>query len=271
MSNLLVPEDQVIWKKVRYLKINEEGPEENHPWEFELILPEPLASWDTFSVWEKERTRSMRDNLKQGDVLFDIGSEHGWLSCVYAQFVGAQNMVLFEPTPEFWPNIKATWEHNGLATPKANVWALVGSENGTQPSIAINDWPEQAKTGRLIPKLAYRYIHDESHVAETPMITIDTFVEQTGIVPDAISADTEGAEILIIRGAEKTLREHHPIVWLSVHPDLALRDGYGDVQNIYDFMGSLGYTSTYLATDHEVHEVFTHSEGRQLRPSEAQA
>jgi FkbM family methyltransferase len=262
-----VPASEVTWRLVRYLKIHEDGPEDQHPWEFELVLPEPLASWDVFAIWEVERTRSMRDNLKRGDVLFDIGAEHGWLSAVYARFTGAENLVLFEPTPEFWPNIMSTFEHNGLPTPKACVWALVGSENGTLPSIALNDWPEEAKTGRLIPKLAYRYIHNEDDLAEVPMITIDTFVKQTGIVPDALSADTEGAEILIIRGAEQTLRQHHPIVWLSIHPDLALRDGYGDVQNVHDFMAGLGYMGTYLATDHEEHWVFTHPDGRQLRLS----
>lgn len=258
-----VPLENVEWKRVRYLKIHEDGPEDAHPWEFELILPRPLADWDVFAVWERERTRSMKTNLTKGDVLFDVGAEHGWLSAVYAEFVGAENLVLFEPTPEFWPNIKATFEKNDLATPRANVWALVGDttvipsghEGEYIKSIAVNDWPDAANTGKLIPKLSYRYLHE--HADSTPTIAIDAFVEMTGIIPTALTMDTEGAEILVLKGAERTLREHRPLVWASLHPDLAPENGYGDIQNVHDFMKSLGYQGELLAIDHEEHWLFS--------------
>lgn len=267
MDNILTPLDRVEWKKVKYLKINEEGPAEQHPYEFELILPEPLASWDVFDYWEKERTRSMRDNLKQGDVLFDIGAEHGWLSAIYAQFVGAENLVLIEPTPEFWPNIKATFEKNGLVVPRVNLWALIGDTLSSPDSVLADDakaigihaWPRVANTGKLISKLAYRYLHDPNHVEQTPVITIDSFVEVTGVVPNALTMDTEGAEILILRGAEQTLRKHHPLVWASIHPDLALRDGYGYVRNVHELMERLGYVGELLAIDHEEHWLFRYA------------
>lgn len=264
MIGTFIPKDQVEFKNVKYLKIHDEGPVDQHPYKFNLMLPEPLASWDVFDYWEKERTRSIKSNLKKGDVLFDIGAEHGWLSVIYAQFVGGENMVLFEPTPEFWPNIKATWEANHLAIPRANMWALVGSESAAPPSLAgntvkslgVKEWPDAANTGQLISKLAYRYLHDPGHVDQTPTISIDDFVDITGIVPGALTMDTEGAEILVLKGAEKTLREHKPLVWASLHPDLAIRDGYGDIQNVHDFMASLRYLSKHLATDHEEHWLY---------------
>ena len=57
-------------------------------------------------------------------------------------------------------------------------------------------------------------------------IELDKYVTETGIVPDAITCDTEGSELLIFKGAEKTLKEHHPQIWVSVHDELAKRD-YG--------------------------------------------
>jgi FkbM family methyltransferase len=258
MSDTFTPIDKVDFKDVKYLKIHADGPAEEHPYEFTLRLPEPLASWDVFAYWEKERTRSMRDNLKQGDTLFDIGAENGWQSVVYSKFVGAENMVLMEPTREFWPNILATWKANGLANPKACWRGLVGNQtkNVSVPSdlnqrLDLSQWPQCAHDGKLINKKKFVYIHESGDVE--PQITIDDFVRFTGIVPDALTADCEGAEILIINGAQETLRKYHPKVWLSLHDDLALRDYNSPIQEVHDLMHLLGYEGICLATDHETH------------------
>lgn len=261
-----VPVESVKWEEVRIHKLNTNGPAENHPYAHQLLLPDFLAKWDVWDYWERERFDSMIRTLTSSDTLFDIGTEFGWWTALLAK-VTAAKMVLIEPTPEFWPGIKAVWEKNRLTAPIATVAALVGDTEALADAEGFmghkyQTWPDAALTGRMIEKTAYRYIHSEDDVADTPMITVDGFVERTGIVPTALTMDTEGAEILILRGAEKTLRTHHPIIWASLHPDLAIRDGYGDVQNVHDFLGGLGYAGEWLATDHEEHWVFTHPQGR---------
>ena len=249
-----IPRELIEWKTVKYIKSSEAGPEEDHVWDYEMILPRPLADWDVFAVWEKERIWSMSDNLKKGDVLFDIGTEQGWCNLIYAQFVGPENMVLIEPTQEFWPNIQATWEKNypGIE-PKAFYDGLISDKTSDERTKNFTAWPD-ASRGSLIDRNKYQYIDDNSE--NVPEITIDDYVKRTGVIPDALTMDTEGAEIAVLRGAEQTLREYKPLVWASVHPDLAIQHGFGDVQNVYDFMESLGYKHQYLATDHEVHEFF---------------
>lgn len=110
------------WREVSYLGSVERG------YKYKLVLPTPLANWDTFDYWEKDRIKSMEKHLTPNTQLWDIGAEHGWLSVVLGKIVGGDNMVLVEPTSEFWPNIKETWQHNGLATPKA---CFVGEILGT--------------------------------------------------------------------------------------------------------------------------------------------
>jgi hypothetical protein len=84
--------------------------------------------------WEAERFASMRANLKEGDTLFDVGAEAGWISAIYAQFVGGGNMVLVEPCAELWPSIKATWEANELGIPRLTACGFFGAENKTWPA-----------------------------------------------------------------------------------------------------------------------------------------
>lgn len=250
-----IPKDKIEWKKVKYLKRPLEATDEEATWDYELLLPEPLASWDVFSYWEMERHDSMKKHLKQGDVLYDIGAEHAWLSIVYAKLVKPENLVLIEPEQLFWPNIKATWEKNYLGVKPKGFYDGLFSDKTTETrgmiwQTYVDEWPT-ASEGDLIDRNKYQYIHENSE--NVPEITLDDYVSKTGIVPDALTMDTEGSEMLILRGAEQTLKRHHPKLWISIHPDMAIRD-YGVKENeIHDFLKDLGYKGEYLATDHEEH------------------
>lgn len=245
--------DKVEWKEVKYLKEPLGASPEHAIWKYKFMLPEPLASWDVFDYWEKERIASMETHLKQGDVLFDIGTESGWCNLAYAKMVGPENMVLIEPTKEFWPNIKATWERNNYSKPKACLSALLSDKTTDGYVNKPIDWPEESY-GHLIDRNKYQYIHDSED--NVPEITTDTWVKYTGIIPDALTMDVEGAELLILRGAEKTLKKHKPKIWVSIHPDLGERDYGITKEQTIKFLEDLGYTGEYLATDHEEHWYF---------------
>lgn len=255
--SMLIPKDQVQWREVRYLKEPLETTDEQATWKYKFILPEPLASWDVFSYWEKERIASMEQHLKKGDVLFDIGTEQGWCNLAYAGIVGAENMVLIEPTAIFWGNIKETWYKNFDVHPRATLHALLSNKstdpfptgfygvNGVFPDAAAND---------LVDRNAYTYIHE--NLEQVPEIELDAFVRLTKIVPDALTMDVEGAELLILQGAEETLRKHKPKLFISIHPDLGERDYGVKPEQVHDFLSQFGYVGEHLATDHEEHWYF---------------
>lgn len=253
---MLIPRDEVVWKTVDYLELPDET------FEYQLTLPEPLASWDVFGAWERARVHSMRDNLNLGDVLFDVGTEQGWLNLVYAKFVGPENMVLIEPTACFWPNIQATWDKNypdASGEPLRMYEGLLSDKTTeTKPDDPFWDalgvgWPNSA-SGDLVDRNKYQYIHaNEDNV---PEIRMDDFVSWSGVVPDALTIDVEGAELLVLKGGLETLLKHHPIVWCSIHPDLMERDYHSTPDQVHDLMKSLGYLGEHLWTDHEEHHFF---------------
>ena len=242
----LTPLDAVTWKPVRFL----ERPDETFEYEFEL--PVPLADWDVFACWERERFHSMRDNLYYGDILFDVGTEQGWCNLIYADMVGPTNMVLIEPTTEFWPNIKATWERNYHYPPMACWDGLVSDVTDTKTRV-FTPWPAAAN-GDLIDRNKYQYIH--AHSQDIKQLTLDDLVTRSGIIPNAITIDVEGAELKVLHGATDTLIEHRPLVWASLHEDLLERDYNATIEDVHTFMESLGYIPTYLGTDHEAHWLY---------------
>lgn len=251
-----IPKDEVEWKDVQIIKDNLSASPEHTFYHYKFQLPMPLADWDVFSYWERERLDSMKQHLKKGDVLFDIGTESGWCNLIYAQFVGPENMVLIEPTPEFWPNIKATWEKNYKVKPKAFYDGLFSDKTTTGLQYLPTEWPP-ASQGDLIDRNKYQYIHANDD--NVPEVKLDDYVKRSGVIPDALTMDVEGAELLILRGAEQTLK-HRPLkVWVSIHPDLGERDYGVKPKQVHAFMKKLGYKGEYLATDHEEHWYYEQS------------
>lgn len=218
-----------------------------------------VADWDggtgDYSVgrgWEFARFKSLQENLKFGDVFFEIGAEHGWMSAIIGrEFVGAENMVLFEPSPEFWVNIRKTWEYNGLPEPLGCYCGFAGEATTAAPG---RSWPAEAvKDAAEHSAMAYCKLSPDTVI---PTITIDDYVVLSGHIPDAINVDVEGAELMVIRGAAGTLRDHRPLVWVSVHPDLMERDHDTNKAEFLAFMRAQDYDGEHLDTDHEEHWLF---------------
>lgn len=227
---------------------------------YSLIVPDHVADWDAPSDWERVRFASMEEHLQRGMVLYDVGTEHGWISALYGrEYVGSENLVLIEPTQSFWPNIRLTWEHNALPIPIACFAGLLddsppdyappwGVTKGSWPAFAF---AEESDAG------GYVYIHDHHDRDEVPQCSLDVLAfDLVERVPDAITIDVEGAELLVLKGATRALA-CKPLVWVSIHPDLMERDYGTTPAELLEFMERHGYYSEHLGTDHEEHWLFT--------------
>ena len=84
-------------------------------------------------------------------------------------------------------------------------------------------------------------------------MAIDDFVSQSLIHPKALNIDVEGAELLVLKGAQHTLYFDRPFCWVSIHPDLLERNYQSTPEDIHRFMSGCRYTQEFLDTDHEEH------------------
>ena len=243
---------------MRPVKIHRIG--QTGEYKHEIKLPEYLAIWDVWDYWERIRIDHMERFLTKNDIVFDVGTEYGAMTALWAKWV--KGVCLMEPTPEMWGSIKAIWEANEIPTPLTTYCGLVGNEIRNAPFVMGKGWVKEADAPALTDKCGYKYIHEHR---DLPQITIDEFVELSGIVPTALNIDIEGAELKALKGAENTLKNHKPKIWVSIHPDLAERDYDVKGNDLKEYLESLGYVGKHLATDHEEHWFFRNETERKSK------
>jgi FkbM family methyltransferase len=229
-----------------------------------LLLPEHRAVRQEWPVWERERIGHMWRNVRPGDAVFDVGSEEGDLPALWAKWAGpAGGVVLVEPNPAVWPNIRAIWEANDLHPPLLRWVGFAGPvDDHRRPrwphNADLTDWPDCAR-GPLIGNHGFLNLCERPDV---PVARLDTLAAWAGRDPDVVTIDVEGAELEVLRGAERILATSRPLVYASVHPDF-MRQMYGQAPADLDaFMEGFGYARTELAHDHEQHILYSHPHGR---------
>lgn len=220
-----------------------------------LLLPEHRAvrpEWVT--GWEVERIASMHDHLGDGGLsVWDIGAEEGDLPALWASW--GNDVALFEPNNRVWPNPRAIFEANGL-TPLATFPGFAADHDGDRDieHLGTRDaqlWP----TSSLGPLIGDHGFCNLCERPDIPRVKVDSVAEVIG-PPDAVTIDVEGAELRVLSGAERVLREHRPYVWVSVHPQFMMDTHRDTPAQLDGYMASLGYKRELLAVDHEHHVAY---------------
>ena len=224
------------------------------------MLPEYKSDAAYWLIWELKRIQSIMKNLKKSDVLYDIGTEDGDMSALFATKC---KIHLFEPAPPPWPIIKQTWEANNL--PKPDGYFVGFASNKTNLNPILNDVQGKDKDGW--PQCAYEegevghFRHLSQQTDSTPQIKIDDYIQNHG-VPTVLNIDAEGSEFEILKGAQGCLITSKPLVFVSVHPEFMYEGFKQFMTELFEYMKALGYKYDLLAVDHELHTVFYHPGGR---------
>lgn len=235
---------------------------------YDIVLPKHRADrpeWYDEHGWEKPRMAALVDSVRdrvqwteiqdwQGRIVrrvtrapmvFYVGAEEGELAAICA-LAGAE-MVLFEPNPKAWPNIKAIWEANNLSQPAC--WAGFASDRVTVGKFMLDRFPDEAD-GQIVGDHGFKELYLERD--NYPEITIDQ-VAATYAAPDIITFDVEGSEWQVLRGAEKTLREHRPTLFASIHPEFMFHQWGEYSADFRRWIKDFGYRETILDYQHELH------------------
>lgn len=243
------------------------------------VLGHRAATHD-FAELERANLEALAEMLQPGMFVFDVGTEHGEFAAFAASIVGDCRVHCFEPTPRHWPSIRATFEANGL-TPGGCWPGFVADANRPgwrehMPGGTLVNWPAAVALDPLIDQTHHSVVIERP---DLPAITLDTYAAITGVAPDVITIDVEGAEVLVLDGARAMLETARPIVHVSIHPpdflarfpcphrivnqrpESARRMPWGcEQEQVFRIMAEHDYVARFLSHDHETHWQFLPAE-----------
>lgn len=163
--------------------------------------------------YEPQTERFIRQNVKPGMTVLDIGASTGYMTILLADLVGTHGQVhSFEPTPVNYELLRKNIDANGLDQVHLHNFAL--SNHKGEAILHIDPGNDGGNTIGNVTGDAWT-----GHAAITVATeTLDDFIERAGIGKvDFIKIDVEGAESLVIAGAGNLLsRPDAPLIVCEV-------------------------------------------------------
>ncbi len=202
-------------------------------------------------TYELTKRRTFERVVTSGMTVYDIGANVGFYSLLAAVLVGDNGKVYaFEPVPRNLSYLHRHLELNAIHTVSV-IPAAVSDRDGE-----VRFWEaHDAAQGRIA---------DQGQLT-VRSVSLDGLLKDTAVTPpDCIKIDVEGAELHVLHGAEHTLCDYHPLLFLATHtPELR--------HACRQLLGELGYTLHPLdaQTLADADEVFAAPRGREGADSRA--
>jgi FkbM family methyltransferase len=178
-------------------------------------------------VYEPELTQRIQNIVKPGMTCYDCGANVGYYTLLFSQLVGASGHVFsFEPLPA---NAEYLRKHV-VINKRSNVTIVEG---------ALADYNGQA-----------RLSSDGSASSLGPGGSIEVACRSIDSLelppPDLMKIDVEGAEELLVKGAEQTILRHRPTILMSLHIPIPA------AQDLARNLTSLGYEVTFSDSTYDL-------------------
>ena len=194
------------------------------------LFSHPVSMDMALGVYEYRKTRLFYQLVKEGMTVLDIGAFEGNYSILLAKLLNDKGKVLaFEPDPENCSFLEENVRVNEFKSIEVHQYALSDTE-GT-----ATFYPGGG-LGSIVTRSSW-YAHFQREPTTVPVRRLDNVLAELAISHvDIMKIDVEGSEILVLRGAEQTLRNN------SVHLLMDI-DVESNAERIalYKLLDSFGY------------------------------
>jgi len=162
-----------------------------------------------YGGWERTLIRVMRNIIKPGFVVYDLGANYGMHTLLFAREVGQSGHVYaFEPNPEIFAALQENLRLNSMqsVTPVPKAVSFQAGE-------ASFEIGHHRGAGHLT--------HSGPGTYKVSVTSIDEFVfDQHALPPSFLKIDVEGGESAVLKGALRTLEQYRPRMVIELHnPD----------------------------------------------------
>lgn len=207
---------------------------------FRCFLKEHMGGQIFFKgSYSGEQLTLLEGFLSKDSVFIDAGANQGEFSITAARVVTRGQVIAFEPVSEYRARLLANIQLNHFENVHV-VAAALGEQEGNLP---IYDQQGNAADGTRNEGLPTLFVsRSRSNPVEIVLVKrLDDVLKDLGISRvDVIKLDIEGAELIALRGAVKTLAIFRPILILEIGRETCLGAGYAP-EALVDWLTSQGY------------------------------
>lgn len=186
-----------------------------------------------FRHYEQTEFDTYRRFISEESIVFDIGANIGWYSVHWAQLFPTAQIHAFEPIPSTFDCLVRNVALNSISNIRCHMLALSNIDSEVaffiDPNMTVN--------------ASMQNISGSSDAVRVliPTQTLDGYVSKIGLDRlDTIKCDVEGAEFLVLKGAEATLAQNRPVVFAEMLRKWSAKFDYHP-NDIIDFMSAFGY------------------------------
>ncbi|RMD60524.1 FkbM family methyltransferase [Candidatus Parcubacteria bacterium] len=169
--------------------------------------------------------------------VIDIGANVGLYTVLFARITTDEARVLaVEPVPSVLKRLHANLRRNQVETKVLVYEGVVTKSPGVYPLHAVEGLEEYSSLGDIVHADAQGPMYTLTVSGET----VDHLVATWQLQPGFIKIDAEGAEHLVLGGAEQTLRQYRPVI-LTELSDALLRTQGTTSEAVVSLLQSCGY------------------------------
>jgi len=178
----------------------------------ELDLQTEKDYW--LGIYEPNLQRVIKDWVKPGWVVYDVGANIGYISLLLAQAVQDSGPIYaFEALPDNFTRLQKNIRLNVLEDRIKAVHAAV--IDASKP-VTFMVGPSSGM-GKVVGSAGRQEVVYAQSLT-MPGISLDEYVYEAGHpAPQAVKMDIEGGEVLALPGMRRILQEAHPLMLLELH------------------------------------------------------
>lgn len=158
---------------------------------------------------EKRVTELLVDALQNATCFVDVGTNLGWYTCMAATHMPQGRVYGFELDDLNFSLLKRNLQMNSCT-------------NVEVYNVAVSDGPGEVRYARPQnnPSPIFKLAVDGtgSDLITVKSISLDDFCGTAGARPQVMKIDVEGAEMQVLKGMSRILKDVRPILFLEVHP-----------------------------------------------------
>lgn len=154
-----------------------------------------------FYHYEEDLKSEITQHLKKNDVFFDVGANIGLISLFVKKFFPEVEIHAFEPGDSTYACFSETILKNKFSKIFLNKKGV-----SNQEGVAKFFIDSKSNGGSSLVREQF------GETIEIDLTTIDKYVQKTGVIPNFIKVDVEGAEDFVLQGARETIQNHKPIL-----------------------------------------------------------